>query len=90
MKTHVLVEEGVTQAKLILKPHLAIIKIPGSLSAEQQSELRTKLLKVADLQRDNTQFLKLYYKIGTPYMFLNRKTANNKKETAVVYTYADL
>jgi len=90
MKILVLTEEKATQAKLILKSQMAIVKVPGNIPVEQQYEIRNKLLKVADLNRNNTQFLKLYYKVGTPYMFLNKKLSSNKKETAAVYTYADL
>lgn len=82
--------KNATQAKLILKPRIAIVKIPGSLPPEQRLEVRDKLMKVADLNRGNKQFLKLYYKIGTPYLFLNRKISAKKKETFKVYTYADL
>ena len=85
-----LVVENTTQAKLILKPGLAIVKIPGHLSADQQTELRNKLIKVADMNKDNDQFLKLYYKINTPYLFLNRKVSPNKKETIQTYVYDEL
>ena len=90
MKTLVLTVQDATQAKLILKPQLAVIKVPGNLSVEMQEEVRNKLMKVADLNRDTKQFLKLYYKVGTPYLFLNRKISASKKETAQVYKYADL
>jgi hypothetical protein len=90
MKILVLVVQDATQAKLILNPQLTVIKIPGFLPIEKQIEVRNKLIKIADINEGNKQFLKLYYKIGTPYLFLNRKIDSNKKETAAVYKYDEL
>ena len=86
----ILTIKNATQAKLVLKPGMAIVKIPGGLTKEQETELRNKLLKVADLNKDTKQFLKLYYKVGTPFLFLNQKLAGGRKETAKVYNYAEL
>lgn len=82
--------ENATQAKLILKPGQAIIKIPAHLPEETKIEVRNKLTKVADLNKDNKEFLKAYYRIGTPYIFLNKRVSAKKKKTFVTYTYADL
>jgi hypothetical protein len=90
MKILILTVRNATQAKLILKPNFAIVKIPGNLTPEVQVELRNKLVKVADLHKDTKQYLKLYYKVGTPYLFLNKKLSSSKKETFAVYTYSDL
>jgi hypothetical protein len=90
MKILILTVENATQAKLILKPGFAIIKVPGDLPKTTQLEVRDKLVKVADANRDTTQFLKLYYKVGTPYLFLNKKLSSSKKETFAVYTYSEL
>lgn len=90
MKILSLIVRNATQAKLILKPNFAIVKVPGNIPVETQVEIRNKLIKVADLNRATKQYLKLYYKVGTPYMFLNRKVSSSKKETFAVYTYSDL
>lgn len=82
--------EDTTQAKLVLKHDTAIVKIPNDLPEEMQLELRNKLLRVADLNKKNRKFSKLYYRPGTPYLFLNRKLGGGKKETVAVYKYADL
>jgi hypothetical protein len=79
-----------TQAKLVLNPWETVIKIPGFLNPEQRLELRDKLIKIADLNSESREFLKLYYKIGTPYFFLNRKVGPRKKETISVYKYDEL
>jgi hypothetical protein len=89
-KVLILTVEDATQAKLILKPDFAVIKIPGNIPRETQTEVRDKLMKVADAQCENKEFLKAYYKIGTPYIFLNRKVSGNKKETCVTYKYEEL
>lgn len=90
MKILILIVNEATQAKIIYKPGFAVIKIPGSLSLEDQAILRQKLLKIVDGNKDSQEFLKLYYKIGTPYLFLNRKLSSNKKETFVVYKWDEL
>lgn len=90
MKILVLTVSNATQAKLILKPGFATMKIPDHLSEDEQFELRTKLMKVIDGNRNTNQYLKLYYKIGTPYLFLNRKITAKKKETFLVYKWAEL
>lgn len=90
MKILTLIVRNATQAKLILKPNFAIVKVPGNLELEQQVEVRNKLIKVADLNRQTKQYLKLYYKVGTPYMFLNKKVSASKKETYAVYNYSEL
>lgn len=90
MKLLVLTVKDTTQAKLTIKPNMAVVKVPASLSPETQAELRDKLIKIADMNRDTKQFLKLFYKIGTPYMFLNQKVSKNKKVTKEVYKYKEL
>jgi hypothetical protein len=90
MKILILTVKDATQAKLILKSNVAIVKIPGNLSEATQVEVRNKLIRVADMNKDTKQYLKLYYKIGTPYLFLNRKVSSSKKETFAVYTYSEL
>jgi hypothetical protein len=79
-----------TQAKLILKPDFAVVKVPEYLPEDKKIEVRNKLVKVADMHKDNKEFLKLYYKVGTPYLFLNRKVSSTKKETFVTYKYSEL
>jgi hypothetical protein len=90
MKILILTVKDATQAKLSVRPGQAIIKIPGHLVPNVQTEVRDKLIKVAELNKDTKEFLKLYYKVGTPYLFLNRKISASKKETAFVYKYAEL
>lgn len=90
MKTLILTVQEATQAKIIYKPGFAVIKIPGSLSFIDQVILRNKLIKIVDGNRHSQEFLKLYYKIGTPYLFLNKKLPSNKKETFVVYKWDEL
>ncbi|HEY9485751.1 MAG TPA: hypothetical protein VIQ04_03840 [Nitrososphaeraceae archaeon] len=90
MKILILTVQDTTQAKLILKPDFAIIKIPGNIEFNKQVELRDKLIKVADINKDTKQYLKLYYKLNTPYLFLNKKVSSTKKETLATYVYADL
>lgn len=90
MKVLVLTVNDATQAKIIFKPGFAVIKVPGSLPYEDQVVLRNKLLKIVDGNKDSKEFLKLYYKIGTPYLFLNRKLSASKKETFVVYKWEEL
>lgn len=90
MKILIQVVQEATQAKIILKPGFAVIKIPGSLSIEDQAILRSKLLKIVDGNSNTQEFLKLYYKIGTPYLFLNKKVSSSKKETFVVYKWEEL
>lgn len=82
--------EEATQAKLILKPGFAMIKVPNHLTEEEQKEVRGKLMKIVDLQKENKQFLKAYYRIGSPYVFLNKKVSARRKKTFVTYTYKDL
>jgi hypothetical protein len=89
MKILILTVDNATQAKLILKPKLAVLKIPGNLPLDMQRELRTKFMKVADMNGENKDYLKMYYKIGTPYLFLNKKQ-DSKKKTAIVYKYDEL
>lgn len=89
MEILVLKDEKATQAKLVLKPGHATIKIPGYLTLKDQVELRNKLIKIADLNNNTKQFLKLYYKINTPYLFLNQKVSGSKK-TFAVYEYNKL
>jgi hypothetical protein len=79
-----------TQAKLIISPQGAIVKVPGNIPVEMQKEVRNKLIKIADLNQKKRGYLKLYYKIGTPYLFLNRKFSGQRKQTEKVYKYADL
>jgi len=90
MKTLILTVKEATQAKLIYRPGFAVIKIPGSLEMPDQIILRNKLLKIVDGIRDSNFFLKMYYKIGTPYLFLNKRISSTKKETFVVYKWDDL
>lgn len=90
MKILILTVKDATQAKLILKPGFATMKIPGGLGDTEQIELRNKLMKIVDGNKDNKQFLKLYYKIGTPFLFLNKKISAKKKETFVTYEYDKL
>jgi hypothetical protein len=90
MKTLILTVKEATQAKIILRPGFAVVKIPGSLSYPDQIELRNKLLKIVDGNKDTNEFLKLYYKIGTPYLFLNRKISSSQKETFCVYKWEEL
>jgi hypothetical protein len=90
MKILIVTVDDATQAKIIYKPGFAVIKIPGSLSYEDQVILRQKLLKIVDGNKESKEFLKLYYKIGTPYLFLNRKISASKKETFVVYKWDEL
>ena len=82
--------EEATQAKLILKPGFAVIKVPKSLEEDVQKEVTDKLMKIANLQKDNKLFLKAYYRIGAPYVFLNKKVGAKRKKTFVTYTYKDL
>ena len=84
------VAEGATQAKLTIKYGNALIKIPSYLSEEGRISLRNKLIKIADDNAKTTEFLKLYYKLGTPYLFLNKKMSDSKKVTIKVYTYNEL
>lgn len=90
MKISIYTVNNTNQAKLSLKDGDTVIKIPSNLSEVQKIELRNKLMKIADDQQSSKEFLKLYYKIGTPFMFLNRKVNPNKKETIKVYEYATL
>jgi hypothetical protein len=90
MKILIVTDKDATQAKLILKPKFGIVKIPGYLSYEHKKELREKLCRIADMNHKTNEFLKLYYKIGTPYFFLNRKITNTKKETYKVYKYSEV
>ena len=90
MKVVILTIKKATQAKLLLRPQLAVVKIPGSLPESQQIELRNKFMKVIDLNPNVTKNMKLYYKVGTPYMFLNKKLSSRKRETAKVYKFAEL
>ena len=90
MKILILTVRNATQAKLILKPNFAIVKIPGDLPLSVQNDVRDKLVKIADMNKETKQYLKIYYKIGTPYLFLNKKISSNKKETFAVYNYSDL
>jgi hypothetical protein len=90
-------EEKATQAKLVLHKQFAVIKLPRELSFEQKSEVRNKFLKLIEINQKewnwdgNASFsLKVYYKIGTPYIFLNRRVENNKRETIATYNYNDL
>lgn len=90
MKVVILTVNKATQAKLLLRPHLAVVKIPGNLPQNTQDEVRNKLLRVADLNRDTKQNMKLYYKVGTPYLFLNKKLSSRKRETVSTYKFAEL
>lgn len=90
MKILILTVNDATQAKLIISPGFATIKIPGSLSYEEQYELRNKLMKIVDGNRDTKQHLKLFYKVGTPFLFLNKKITAKKKETFLVYKYDNI
>jgi hypothetical protein len=90
MKTTVLIVKDATQAKLVLRPGFAIIKIPGWLTTAKQIEVRDKLMAVIDKHSDTKEFLKIYYKIGEPYLFLNRKLSSSKRETIVTYKYDEL
>lgn len=90
MKILILTVDDATQAKIIYKPGFAVVKIPGSLPYDEQVILRQKLLKIVDGNKESKEFLKLYYKIGTPYLFLNRKVSASKKETFVVYKWDEL
>lgn len=90
MNILILIVKDATQAKVIIKPGFATIKIPSFLDYPAQLELRQKLLNVIDVNKDTKEFLKLYYKIGKPYLFLNRKIGHAKKETFAVYKYNEL
>lgn len=89
--------ERATQAKLVLHKNFATIKIPNHLPTETQAEIRNKFLHLIELNRasydwnvDDRFSLKVYYKVGTPYVFLNRRLSNRKRETIETYIYNDL
>lgn len=90
MKVVILTVKKATQAKLLLRPQLAVMKIPGNLPESQQIEIRNKLMRVVDLNPDVQENMKCYYKVGTPYLFLNKKLSSQKRETAEVYKFAEL
>lgn len=90
MNVLILTVKDATQAKVSIKPGFAVVKVPAHLPYEDQLILRKKLLEVVDFNRDTKEFLKLYYKIGTPFLFLNRKLSHSKKETHVVYKWEEL
>jgi hypothetical protein len=90
MNILVLTVDGATQAKVIIRPGFAVIKIPSHLSLEERLTLRKKLTSIVDANTETREFLKLYYKLGTPYLFLNRKLGHSKKETYIVYKWAEL
>ena len=90
-------EEQATQAKLVLHKQFAVIKLPKDLSSEQRSEIRTKFLRLIEINQKEYNWdgqagfsLKVYYKVGTPYIFLNKKVGGNKRETIATYNYNDL
>lgn len=89
--------ERATQAKLVLHKNFAVIKIPNHLPTELQKEIRTKFLNLIEKNRavynwnvDDNFSLKVYYKVGAPYVFLNRRLSNRKRETVETYIYNDL
>lgn len=91
MKVVILTVKKATQAKLLIRPNLAVVKIPKNLPIGTQKEIRSKFTKIIDLNENTNQSLKAYYKVGTPYVFLNKKLPSTKKrKTATVYTFADL
>ncbi len=90
MNVLILTVKDATQAKVIIKPGFAIIKVPDFLSYEDRMILRKKLMEIVDANSDTQEFLKLYYKIGTPYLFLNRKVGHGKKETYITYKWDEL
>lgn len=92
-----ILEERATQAKLVLHKQFAVIKLPKDIPFEQKTEIRNKFLKVVEINQKewnwnggNSFSLKVYYKIGTPYIFLNRRVGDNKRETIATYNYNDL
>lgn len=77
------------QAKVMIKPGFSVIKIPEHLPKNEQNELRNKLIKVVDMHENTNFSLKLFYKIGTPYLFINRKV-QGEKTSHVTLKYEEL
>lgn len=90
MKILILSVHSTVQAKVIIRPGFSVIKIPEHLPDEQKIELRNKLVKIVDENSNSKFFLKLYYKIGTPYLFLNKRISGSKKVTYNTYKYEEL
>jgi hypothetical protein len=90
-----ILEESATQAKLVLQRGFAVIKIPKTLPYVQRLEIRNKFLHLIEMNKaemnglGNTS-LKAYYKVGTPFIFLNRRINSRKRETVATYSYNDL
>jgi hypothetical protein len=90
-----ILEETATQAKLVLQKGYCEIKIPKHLSYNQRLEIRDKFLHLIEMnkkevERSDEYGLKAYYKIGTPYVFLNRRINSRKRETVATYSYNDI
>jgi len=92
-----ILEEKATQAKIVLHKQFAVIKLPKDLPVEERSIMRRKFLNLIEINQkewnwdgENNFSLKVYYKIGTPYIFLNKRVGSNKRETVATYNYNDL
>jgi hypothetical protein len=88
-------EESATQAKLVLQRGFAVIKIPKTLPYAQRKDIREKFLHLIEIHKIETggignDSLKAYYKIGTPFVFLNRRVNSRKRETVATYSFNDL
>jgi len=89
-----ILEESATQAKLVLQRGFAVIKIPKTLPYAQRKDIRDKFLHLIELNKIENSWdgtaLKAYYKIGTPFVFLNRRINSRKRETVATYSFNDL
>lgn len=90
MKKITTIEEDRKQAKMTFNNGEVIIKLPLSLSLMEKANIRKAFLKVYTNHQSTTYPLKVAYKIGEPYIFVNRTAKDNKTETLVSYKIADL
>lgn len=90
MERLTVIEETRSQAKMTFHKGEVVIKLPFSLPVEEKDRIRTAFLKVFEKHQDHPYPLKVAYKSGTPYLYVNRAGKDNKQETLFSYPIANL
>jgi hypothetical protein len=78
------------QAILLIHRERVIIKLPEHLSILEQTDIERMFLVVASKHEETTHPLRVYYKPGSPLIFVNKYVSRKYRETVAVYPVKNL
>lgn len=85
MKEVTIIKKNIKQTQFHLFRGYIKIKFPFDLTPEEMLTLEKKFTTVAHKLSNIDYPLKAFYKMGTPYLFMNKTLEDGRKET--VFTY---